>query len=90
MKNGKKTENKSGSPMISYPIPNNVGKLQIHYYDVYNIGNFGMFGLKFFDQAGNLLLEVGEDSFFKEIVLSADERIVGVVGRTHPSYPNYY
>jgi hypothetical protein len=49
MKNGKKTENKSSSPMIAYPIPNNVGKLQIYYANGHNIGNFGMFGLKFFD-----------------------------------------
>ena len=59
MKNGKKTENKSGLPVTAYPIPNNIGKLHIHYANGYSIGNFGMAGLKFFDQAGKLLLEVG-------------------------------
>ena len=91
MKNGKKTENKSGLPVTAYPIPNNVGKLHIHYANGYSIGHFGMAGLKFFDQAGKLLLEVGRVDYpannplHKEIVLSADERIVGVVGRENPA-----
>jgi hypothetical protein len=91
MKNGKKTENKSGIQMTAYPIQNNVGKLHIHYANGSGSCFFGISGLKFFDQAGNLLLQVGIVSYpHKEIVLSADERIVGVVGREHPEKPNYY
>ncbi len=46
--------------MIAYPIPDNVGKPHIHFGYVYGSGNLGMAGLKFFDQAGNLLLAVGQ------------------------------
>jgi len=95
MKNGKKTESKSGKPMIAYPIPTNVAKLNIHFCYVYGYGyvngsgNFGMAGFKFFDQAGYSLLTFGQVIYpHKEIVLSADERTVGVVGREDPRYPN--
>ncbi len=91
MKNGKKTENKSGKQMTAYPIQINVGKLHVHYGNGSGSCPFGMSGLKFFDRAGNLLLEIGRFDFpHKEIVLSADERIVGVVGREHTAYPNFY
>jgi hypothetical protein len=47
---------------------------------------FGLAGMKFFDQAGNLIVKIGyfEQSggySNKEIFLAADERIVGVTGR---------
>lgn len=91
----RKLRAKSGKPVIAYPIPNNVAKLNIHFCYVYGYGyvhgsgNLGMAGLKFFDQAGNSLLTFGQVIYpHKEIELSADERTVGVVGREDPRYQN--
>jgi hypothetical protein len=58
--------------VIAYPIPDNVAELHIHFGYVFGSGNLGMAGLKFFGQAGNLLLAVGQVIYpHKEIVLSA-------------------
>ncbi len=92
MKNGNKTENKSGEILTAHPLSATVAKIQIFYGNGYNLGPFGLPGLKFFDLSGNVLNEVGSvgSNNHKEIVLAADERIIGVVGRENPQYPNFY
>ncbi len=53
MKNGNKTAEKGN--VIAYPLQDNVGKVKIHYYNR-DPHPYGLVGLIFYDQAGNILV----------------------------------
>jgi hypothetical protein len=54
--------------------------------------DYGLFGLMFFDKAGNCILQAGDctNKTVEEIVLEDDERVVGVVSRLNRGFPAYH
>ncbi len=84
LSNGQESAIRDDKVMSKHTLPDKpIRKVQIV---VHNDSNFGLQGLKFFDEKDNLIFEIGkkdESYLVKEVLLQENERIVGFESRKY-------
>ncbi len=97
--NGLRTDSGMGEPsreILLNPTGARISQVDIQYYIDDNYGGDLLFGLRFLDKDGYVLLECGNwtapDKSYKNhsMAINDDERLFGVRSKTIGSYPGYH